>query len=587
MVGLLHVRYWKKMINNQSKRKTAYNGNTNLKRVGVPIDFTSHQIEEYVKCSKDPIYFIENYCKIVTIDKGLVLLKMWDFQKEFVKTVLNNRNVVAMLPRQTGKTTIISAAICWYMLFNGDKNIAIVANKLGAAKEVFSRLQLMYISLPIFMQQGVKEFNKTSMSLENGSTCMCAATSGTALTGKSIAFLYIDEAAVISEKVAEEFFTSVFPTLSSGETSKCVLSSTPRGKGNHFHKFWVEAKAGTNGFTQFFAPWYSVPGRDEKWLAQQFAKLGSVKATREILCQFSGSVATLIRADITDSLVSIPPINVSKEQDLKIFAQPIKDNIYVGVSDTARGVGQDYSTTVIFDVTTMPYKVVATYRNNEVTPYVYPEIINNLLRKYNDAYSVIEINDAGQQVADTLSIDLSYENMFKSNKTTLGNAFKSKYTGLRTTSKVKKLGCDTLKTLIETHNLEVFDSNIIEELGTFIAKNRTFMADEGKHDDLVMCLVLFAWLTQQKVFKEEIAGSDTRKSIHGKEIEKVLSVAEIVRALEKGEVVPQDWLAALPEDIRWIYDKRLQVRTPEEVAWDEFMNDTFTSYFGGMGDGLC
>jgi len=563
------------------KRKTAYNGNTNLKRVGVPIDFTQQQIEEYIKCSKDPIYFIEHYCKIVTIDKGLILFKLYEFQKEYIKSLHKNQNVVTMQARQSGKTQTSAAFLCWFMLFNNSKNLAIVANKLSAAKEVFSRMQLMYVSLPIWLQQGVQEFNKTSMALENGSTCMCAATSGTALTGKSIALLYIDEAAVISEKVAEEFFTSVFPTLSSGETSRCIISSTPRSK-NHFYKYWTEAKAGTNGFVPFFAPWHAVPGRDEKWLAQQFAKLGAVKATREILCQFSGSVATLIRADVTDSLVGIEPINVSPTEDLKIFEQPVKDHSYVGISDTARGVGQDYSATVIFDVTVMPYKVVAVYRNNEVTPYVYPEVINNLLTKYNDAFSVVEINDAGQQVADTLSLDLNYENMFKSNKTTLGNAFKSKYTGLRTTSKVKKLGCDTLKTLIEGNNIEVRDSNIIEELSTFIAKNRTFMADDGKHDDLVMCLVLFAWLTQQKVFKEEIAATDTRKSIYGKEIAAVIDVAAIVRALEKGESVPLDMLAALPEEIRWIYDKRLQVRTPEERAWDDHMNDTFVSYFGGL-----
>jgi len=506
-----------------SNKPTSYNGNPNLKQIGTVISYTTEQVKEIIKCTQDPIYFIENYCQIVSLDKGLVPFKLYDCQKEKVHTILNNRKVILMEGRQQGKTITSAACILWYTLFQENKTVAILANKSSAAREVLSRYELMYEMLPIWMQQGVKTFNKGDIELENGSKVFTAATSSSGIRGKSVNWLYIDEAAIIPNNVAEDFFTSVYPTISAGQTTKILLTSTPLGY-NHFWKFWNEAEQGLNGFVPMFIPYNRIPGRDDKWAEEQRAMLGELKFNQEVLCNFLGSSNTLINPD-TIGKMSVKPYVYSKD-GLDVFVEPEEDHVYMLVADTSRGVGGDYSAFTVLDITSYPYSVVAKYRSNKISPLLFPNIIYKVAKDYHKAYCLIEINDNGQQVADTLYMDLEYENVFfvgsnsKSGQYLSGGFSNGATLGVRTTKQVKRLGCTSFKSLVEGTKLLIHDPDIINEISTFIEVRGTHKADEGYQDDLVMCLVLFSWATNESFFKD-LTDSNLRKALYEDQMKQI------------------------------------------------------------------
>lgn len=506
----------------------SYQGNSNLKKVGHAIQYTNDQVKELLRCQADPIYFIENYCKIVSLDRGLVLFKLYDCQKEKVNTILNNRKVILMEPRQQGKTITSAACILWYTLFQPMKTVAILANKAAAAREVMSRYQMMYEYLPIWLQQGVREWNKGSIELENGSKIFTAATSASGIRGRSVNWLYIDETAIIPNNVAEEFFASTYPVIMSGETTKVLLSSTPLGY-NHFWKYWNDAKNGVNGFVPLFIPYDKIPGRTKEWADAQKALLGDVKFNQEILCSFLGSSYTLISGDALGRM-SPKPYIYSKD-NLNVLEAPEKERSYVIVVDTSRGIGGDYSAFTVFDVTKVPYSVVAKYRDNKISPLLYPDIIYKVAKDYNNAYVLVEINDNGQQIADQLHNDLEYENIFSVGSSTktgpmISAGYKTNSTlGIRTTKQVKRVGCSVLKTLVEEQKLLIFDADIISELTTFVEVRGSYAADEGYHDDLAMTLVLFAWLSREPFFKD-LTDINLRKELfelQAKQIEQELT----------------------------------------------------------------
>ena len=505
--------------------EVSYMGNSNLKPVGYSIDYTPQQVKEIIKCSQDPVYFIENYCQIVTLDHGLQLFKLYDCQKEKVNIILNNRKVILMEGRQQGKTITAAACILWYTLFQESKTVAILANKSASAREVLYRYQIMYELLPIWLQQGVKTWNKGDVELENGSRIFTSATTSSGIRGKSVNWLYIDEAAIIPNSIAEDFFTSVYPTISSGETTKILLTSTPMGY-NHFWKFWNEAEQGNNGFVNLFIPYWKIPGRTETWAEEQRQLLGELRYNQEVLCKFLGSSLTLISGDVIGRLSAKAPIY--SNEGLDIYAEPIraqmldgklegKNHSYVLVADTSRGVGGDYSAFVVIDITEYPHTLVAKYRNNTIHPLLYTDVIHKVARDYNKALVLVEINDNGQQVADTIWGDLEYDNiLFCNNDSKVGQHLSSggqgSRPGVRTTKQVKRLGCTLIKGLIENNKLLLFDADIISEISTFIEKKNSYEADEGYHDDLIMCLVLFGWLSNESYFKELI-NSNLRKEL--------------------------------------------------------------------------
>jgi hypothetical protein len=499
-----------------------YLGNANLKAIGVDLEFTEDQIQEYLKCAKDPIYFIESYCKIVTLDHGLQPFKLYDCQKNKVNIIHNNRKIILMEGRQQGKTTTSAAYILWYTLFQESKTVAILANKASAAREVLYRYQLMYENLPIWLQQGVSTWNKGDIALENGSIVFTSATSRQGIRGKSVNMLYVDETAIIPNNLAEEFFTAVYPTISAGETTKILLSSTPLGY-NHFWKFWNDAKNDRNGFVPLFIPYWEIPGRDEKWAETQRKLLGELKYNQEVLCNFLGSSLTLIAADTIAQLSADQPIYSKDGLDVYDIAE--KNKTYVIVADTAKGVEGDYSAFQIIDVTEMPYKQVGKYRDNKISPLLYPSVIYKLAKEFNDAYVLVEIN-VSEQVAEILYNEYEYENIIFVNRNTNGQVVSGGFGGGRTQlgvitdKKVKRIGCSNFKSMAEEKKLLIRDADTISEISTFIQKRNSYQADEGYHDDLVMPFVLFSWLTTNPYFKD-LTNINIRKELYEKRIQDI------------------------------------------------------------------
>ena len=490
---------------------SVYNNNKHLKAAGVKIPFTEHQVSEYMKCAEDPLYFIENYAKIVSLDHGIVPFKMFDYQKDLIRSIHENRNVIGLWPRQFGKSTSVGAYIAWYILFNDNKTAVILANKQAIAIEIFGRVQFIIENLPKWLQQGVMEWNKKSLVLENGSKCIAAATSPSAVRGLSVNLLMCDEFAHLGPNLADEFIASVFPTLSSSETSKLAIVSTPKGL-NHYHKMWVEAESGTNGFIPIKASWQDHPLRTPEWAEEQRKKLGDVRYRQEVEVEFQGSSYTLVDGTKLANLPISQPIHETDQ--LEVFAPPEKDHSYVMTVDVSRGRHLDYSAFTVFDVTEMPYKVVATFKDNTISTLEYPHLVYNTARQYNNAFVLIEVNDLGEEVSNTIWYEYEYENLYFTDKDRLTEA--RGYPGVRTTKKVKSVGCSVLKELIEKDQLVVNSHKIIEELGVFVLKRNSYAADDTSiNDDLCTTLWLFAWLTKQDIF-QETTNNNLRKALADK-----------------------------------------------------------------------
>jgi len=508
---------------NLAKRIKHYLGNPKLKRINTEIELTEEQVREYVKCSKDPTYFIENYVKVITLDHGFVKISLYPFQKQAVKDINENRQVVVKAGRQVGKTTMVVGYILWYILFNEDKFVAILANKAPTAREILNRIKIAYEALPMWLQQGVKTWNKGDIELENNCRVMATSTASSAIRGYSISLLYLDEFAFVPSNIAEEFFTSVYPTISSGTQSKILVSSTPNGM-NHFYRMWTEAVEGRNGFKFIEANWRQVPGRDQKWADDQRRVLGEEKFLQEMECEFMGSAGTLLSAAALKSLAFVEPLHKS-ENGIKIYEAPIEKHNYCIVVDTSRGKGLDYSAFSVIDVTTLPYRQVCTYKDNNISPLVYPSIIKRIGTYYNEAFALVEINDNGQQIVDSLFDDYEYENILSTVEIkgrislTWGYGNKSDR-GVRTTKSVKRLGCSLIKNLIEGQKLLIQDFDTIAELSTFIAKKGSYEAEEGSHDDLVMTLVLFGWMSGQSFFAE-LTDTNIKQKLHEQQMKQI------------------------------------------------------------------
>jgi len=494
----------KKPIEDIEEYRT-YLGNANLKRQGVDISWTENMIREYVSCAKDPIYFAQNYIQIVHVDHGLIPIDLYDYQREIIEKTTNNRRTCVVTSRQAGKTTTAVCLILHYILFNDHKLVALLANKGDAAREILDRIKTAYEALPKWLQQGVVEWNKGSVEFENGSKIVAAATSSSAIRGKSVSFLYIDETAFVENW--DEFFASVFPTISSGTTTKILLTSTPNGL-NHFYKTCEGAKSKKNGYEFVRVMWYDVPGRDEKWKEETLAAMDfdHEKFSQEMECEFIGSSGTLISGGKLKQLVYRDP--VEERGGLTMYYRPQLNRNYVIVVDVSRGKGLDYSAFQVIDITKMPYVQVCTFRDNMITPMDYASVLHQFGKFYNEAQIMVEINDIGEQVASTLNEDFEYENMlFTENSGRSGKRLTTGFSskgdkGIRTTKTVKSIGCSILKLLIEQDQLILNDFNTIKELSTFSKKGVSWEAEAGCHDDLVMGLVLFAWLSNQKFFKE-------------------------------------------------------------------------------------
>ena len=497
-----------------------YLGNPLLKSAYIQQDWTEEQVGEYIRCQQDPFHFVREHIKIVSVDEGLIDFDVRDYQKDMIDRFHNERFVICKMARQSGKSTTILAYLLHYILFNENVSVAVLANKKATAMELLGRLQLAYEHMPKWLQQGVLIWNKGNIELENGSKILASSTSGSAIRGGSFNIIFLDEFAFVPQNISEEFFSSVYPTISSGKTTKVFIVSTPNGM-NMFYKLWTDAEEKQNDYSPISVHWSQVPDRDQEWKDKTIRNTSERQFQQEFECSFLGSSNTLIS---TEKLMSMPfkkPVFIN--DGLDVYQEPISNHTYVMICDVARGVGLDYSAFSVFDVTNQPYRQVAKYRKNDISPMLYPNIIYTTAQKYNEAFVLVEVNDIGQQVTDILYHDLEYENMMMvtmhgRNGQQIGSGFsKNVSMGIRTTKQVKRIGCATLKDLIERDNLLIDDFDTISEMTTFIGKSTSWEADDGAHDDLVMTCVLFSWLVQQRYFRE-MTDQDIREKMFAEQM---------------------------------------------------------------------
>ena len=500
-----------------------YLGNPLLKGAYIQQDWTEEQVGEYIRCQQDPLHFVREHIKIVSVDEGLVEFDVRDYQKDMINRFHNERFVICKMARQSGKSTTILAYLLHYILFNENVSVAILANKKNTAMELLGRLQLAYEHMPKWLQQGILIWNKGNIELENGSKILASSTSGSAIRGGSFNIIFLDEFAFVPHNISEEFFSSVYPTISSGKTTKVFIVSTPNGM-NMFYKLWTDAEEGNNDYSPISVHWSQVPDRDQEWKEKTIRNTSERQFQQEFECSFLGSSNTLIS---TDKLMAMPyKSSIYSHDGLDIYQEPIMNHTYVMVCDVARGVGLDYSAFSVFDVTRQPYRQVAKYRRNDISPMLYPNVIYTTAQKFNEAFVLVEVNDIGQQVADILYHDMEYENMMMvtmhgRNGQQIGGGFsKNVSMGIRTTKQVKRIGCATLKDLIERDNLIIDDFDTISELTTFIGKSTSWEADEGCHDDLVMGCVIFSWLVQQRYFRE-LTDQDIREKMFAEQMKMI------------------------------------------------------------------
>jgi hypothetical protein len=494
-----------------------YLGNPLLKKANTKIEFTQEQILEFVKCKEDPVYFAHNYIKIVSLDEGLTQFHPYEFQEKLINNFHKNRFNICKMPRQTGKSTTVVSYLLHYLIFNDSVNIGILANKAATARELLGRLATAYENLPKWMQQGIIAWNRGNIELENGSKILAASTSASAVRGMSFNILFLDEFAFVPNHIADSFFASVYPTITSGKNTKVIMVSTPHGM-NHFYRYWHDAEKGKNEYVPTDVHWSEVPGRDAEWKAQTIANTSEQQFKVEFECEFLGSVDTLIAPSKLKSLVYSEPIK--RNAGLDVYENPKENHDYIITVDVARGVSEDYSAFVVVDITEFPHRLVAKYRNNEIKPMLFPNIIYEVAKNYNGAYILCEVNDIGDQVASLLHYDLEYQNVLMCSMRgragqIVGQGFSGKKTqlGVKMSKTVKKVGALNLKTIIEEDKIIFNDYEIISELTTFISKHNSFEAEDGCNDDLAMCLVIYAWLVAQDYFKE-LTDQDIRKRLY-------------------------------------------------------------------------
>ena len=469
-----------------------YLGNINVKRDGVTQDWTNEQVAEYAKCMYNPSYFASTYCKIISLDEGLVSFELYPYQEKMFESFTANRFNIVLACRQSGKSISSVAYLLWYAIFHPEKVIAVLANKGATSREMLSRITLMLENLPFFLQPGCRALNKGSIEFSNNSRIVAAATSGSSIRGMSVSLLYLDEFAFVEN--AAEFYTSTYPVISSGKTTKVIITSTANGIGNIFHKIWEGAVQGTNEYKPFRVDWWDVPGRDAKWKEQTIANTSQLQFDQEFGNTFFGTGDTLIDGQTLLELRAKPPTQTVESGRGKIYEKPLENHFYVMTVDVAKGVGGDYSTFQIIDTTARPFKQVMSYRNNRLSPILFPNIIHKYAKAYNEALVVVENNDQGVVVCNGMYYDIEYENLY------VESSVKANGLGITMNKKVKRLGCSAIKDIIETRKLDIVDEETILEISTFVAKGTSYQASDGNHDDLMMNLVMFGYFVSQQYF---------------------------------------------------------------------------------------
>jgi hypothetical protein len=473
-------------------RETNYLGNPNVRGADVEHPWTKAELVEYKKCLVDPKYFAKKYCKVIHLDKGLIPFNLYPYQEKMFDSFTANRFNIVLACRQSGKSIAVVAYLLWYAIFKGEQVVGVLANKNAIAREMLARITLMLENLPFFLQPGCTILNKGSIGFSNNSRIIAAATSSSSIRGMSLNLVYLDEFAFVEN--ATEFYTSTYPVISSGKTSKIIITSTANGIGNMFHKLYEGAIQGTNEFKSIRVDWWDVPERDEKWKQMTVENTSQLQFDQEFGNSFHGTGNTLITADILLALRAMEPEEY--QSNVKIWDQPKEGHTYQMFVDVSRGRGQDYSTFTVIDVSENPFVQVCTYRDNMISPLLFPDMIYKYATHYNECYVVVESNDAGQVVCNGLYYDLEYENVF------VESMIKANAIGVTMTAKTKRIGCSNIRDIMAQHKLIIKDEETIREMSTFVAKGSSYQADHNAHDDLMMNLVMFGWFTSTPFFAE-------------------------------------------------------------------------------------
>lgn len=499
-----------------------YNGNPLVKRDGVEQSFTKDELEEYIRCMNDPAYFARKYVKVISLDKGLVPFDLYPYQERMFSHFNDNRFSIVLACRQSGKSISSVVYILWYAIFKPEQTIAVLANKGSTAQEMIGRITLALENLPFFLQPGCKSLNKKSIEFSNNSRIVSSATSGSSIRGMSVNLLFLDEFAFVENDA--RFYTSTYPVVTAGKSTRVIITSTANGIGNVFHKIWEGAVQGTNEYKPFRVDWFDVPGRDEEWKRQTIANTSELQFDQEFGNNFHGTGNTLINANTLLKLKAKQPLY--SMNGVNVYETPIKaskneetgettpDHVYMMFVDVSKGRGQDYSTFNIVDITERPFKQVATFRDNMISPLLYPDILKKYARLYNNAIVVIENNDQGVVVCNGLYYDLEYENTYVS------STVKSDGIGVFMDKRVKKIGCSNIKDLVEQNKIIINDAETIVEMSTFVAKGQSYEASSNSHDDLMMNLVLFGWFATTPMFTEML-DSNMRSFIYAQQAKQI------------------------------------------------------------------
>ena len=471
-----------------------YLGNPNVKKDGIVQEWTDELVREYAKVMQSPQHFARKYCKIISLDKGLVPFELYPYQEKMFDAFDENRFNVVLACRQSGKSISACAYLLWYALFKPEQTIAILANKGATAREMLSRITLMLENIPFFLQPGAKALNKSFIDFSNNSRIVASATSGSSIRGLSVNLLYLDEFAFVER--AGEFYTSTYPVVSAGTDTKVIITSTANGIGNQFHKIWEGAVQKTNEYKPFRVDWHDVPGRDEKWKEETINNTSQIQFDQEFGNTFFGTGDTLVNAETLLALRASNPIRLLEGGLMKVYKEPVPKHDYIMTVDVSKGRGQDYSTFNLIDISTRPFEQVAVYRNNTISPILFPNVIYKYAKSYADAYVVIESNDQGSVVCNGLYYDLEYEHVH------VESAVKANAIGIEINRKTKRLGCSAIKDILESNKIKIHDEQTILEISTFESKGLSFEASDNNHDDLMMNLVMFGYFVSTQFFAD-------------------------------------------------------------------------------------
>lgn len=496
--------------------------NPNLRADRENISITKAQMHEIIKCSQDISYFANTYYKIISLDHGKINIPLRDYQYKILKSYIEGaaagksgkRNRIVLSGRQTGKTTVSAIYVLWYILFNKDKTVGILGNKAATAMEIMSRVREAYEDLPIWMQPGLREWNKTSFETSNGIKVFCSATSASGIRGKSVNLILLDEFSFIPKNLANDFMASVMPTVSSGNTTQVLIVSTPSGT-NHFYDMWQAAKLGKSSYMPIRVNWWNVPGRDLKWKEQMIADIGLVKFNAEYACQFLGSSNTLVSASSVEKhLIKnvIDPIEFKYDKFFEVYEKPNKNKRYALGVDPSKGLGQDFSVIQVLDVTD-PKRVVqvAMYRNNMIDPIKFAQIVQQVSIAYNDAKAIIENNnEMGGQLIQWLWYELEFEGLvsFKESKKT------KREKGIRATRKSKFKACMNIRDFVDNDWITLRSKKTCEELLDFEEVSENIFRSASGHDDTVAALYWGLYFIFSNAFEvEEFSKFDSENKI--------------------------------------------------------------------------